>query len=206
MWNAPPALNSIVPMESDKRSSIRHDRSKTKRGILKRDFELCPCSPSPKKKVNFNGAVKAYRIVHIDDYSERQKRNTWYNEDEYTRIKKQMFASFKIQNQSNLKEDNRFHCLRGLEDLSPTSHERRQQLRQGARDAVLNAQILQTILQVQDDDRLAKAYATWSSEAQRVAHGRGLADAHAVIVKMNTSLPPPTTDDSSQMIVMPSAA
>jgi hypothetical protein len=176
--------------------------SNVERGILKHDFDHYSCPSSQKKKVTFDGAVKAYRIVHIDEYSERQKRNTWYNEDEYKRIKRQMFASVKIQYESNQKDDDRFHCLRGLEDLSPASHQRRQQLRQCARNAVLNAQTLQNMLHIRDNNTLAKAYASWSAEAQRVAHARGLTDAHAVI---DNSPMIPMREVSSQMVV-PSAA
>jgi hypothetical protein len=188
--------NSILTIGSEPTVSKRHDRTNNKRGILKRDIEQYSCPSTPKKLVTFDRVVKAYSIVHIAEYTERQKRNTWYNQNEYKRITRQMFASLNLQSNGPLSEEDRFHCFRGLEHLSPECHKRRQRLRQDARDTVLNAQILQDVLHIRDEDSLAQAYAARSAEAQQLAHARGLADAHAVL---NNSSCLPMRDESSPM-------
>ncbi|KAG7336788.1 hypothetical protein IV203_032378 [Nitzschia inconspicua] len=157
---------------------VDNDDSSTnnlKRGILKRSFKTS--ATPPRKEVSFQSFVKAYKILHIKEYSIRQIRNTWYSEDEYKRIKKNMYSCLSSKETSTLlKEEDRFICTRGLEDMSLEGQASRQQRREQARDAVLNAQLLG----MKDDEILAHAYAVASIESKRIARLRGIADEQAV--------------------------
>jgi hypothetical protein len=147
----------------------------SKRGILKRP--LRSSASASKKTVSFQGFVKSFKILHINDYSQRQIRNTWYNADDYARIKKNMLICL-------AKQDDRFFCSRGLENLSPTGHERRHQVRQEAREAVLNVQgMMDGML---DHEKVATVYASLSAECQRLACLRGSVDEHAIVDKETT--------------------
>ncbi|KAG7370257.1 hypothetical protein IV203_028003 [Nitzschia inconspicua] len=159
----------------------RISANNVKRGILnKRSFFKASATPPLRKEVSFQSFVKAYKILHIDDYSIRQIRNTWYSEDEYKRIKKNMHSCLSSKETSTLKEEDRFICTRGLEDMSLEGQASRQQRREQAREAVLNAQLLQLMLGMKDDESLAHAYAVASFESKRIARLRGIADEQAL--------------------------
>lgn len=167
--------NPIVLLNDDELSQAIGSTESSKRGILKRP--LRSSASSLKKTVSFQGFVKSFKILHINDYSQRQIRNTWYNAGDYARIKKHLLICLD-------KQDDRFCCSRGIENLSPTGQKRRHQVRQEAREAVLNVQgMMDGML---DHEKVATAYASLSAECQKLACMRGSVDEHAIVDKDTT--------------------
>jgi hypothetical protein len=171
--------------------SINTDISKLNRSssVLKRQDLSSAC----KKSVSFDPSVKVYRTLHINDYTDKQVKATWYSPSEQSKMKSSAINIVRRMEQSTDRpRESDVFCTRGLEYFTVSGQERRKRRRQEAWDAVLRTQDLIVYKQENnlssdddcDDDYqqiIADVYAEYTIASQRVARVMGMADEHFVI-------------------------
>lgn len=133
-------------------------------------------SQQREKSVKFLPNVLVYRTTHINDFTEDEIRNTWYNDREMKVIVSEcvkIIASMKGQEEPYVSTT---HCLRGLECVTPEGQKRRSSIRFCAIDAVLEEQDAQWERGEKDANRISDNYSIYSKPSQTQASLIGLED------------------------------
>jgi hypothetical protein len=133
-----------------------------------------------RKAVSFSRAVTAYKVIHINDYTEEEIAATWNGRSELMAIKMNILETL-----SRMKEDSRNtydsdgYCPRGLEHLTDEGAVNRRRRRETAIDAVLEEQELQYEDNMHDELLIADIYSRHTHFSRTFARVVGLADENA---------------------------
>jgi hypothetical protein len=147
-------------------------------------------SSTTTKSVSFQPTVQVYKTLHINDYTERQIKATWWSSSEQQKLKSRAVNIVRTMESSSRFHETETFCTRGLEYFTVAGQERRKRRRREAWDAVSRTQDWIAHYQqnlVADDGEvdyeqiLADVYAEYTMESQRIARVVGMADEHFVI-------------------------
>ena len=137
-----------------------------------------PTSPvrEEKKSVRFLPNVLVYRTKHINDFTDEEVDNTWYNADEMSAIVNDCVTIISSidEREQPVKST---QCIRGLEFRTQKGQKRRAQHRFCAFDAVLGEQDAQWEYGEHDDNKIRIRYTVYSKPSRAEALRTGLEDA-----------------------------
>ena len=136
------------------------------------------CITTKPNSVTFAPNATMYWVLHINDYTEKERASTWYSDSELRRIKRRLIRSISRLNQvrdagSSSDEDCRC-CSHGLESFTMKGLARKEQYRTSAYTAVMEEQDKQLACGCYDVKAIASAYQKQSYESQLVARARGI--------------------------------
>jgi hypothetical protein len=137
----------------------------------------CPSSPSSKKRtrvynkyVSFNENVRLRRTMALDDYTEEEVCATWFQKDEFDRIKsKVLLLVRKIERDGAEIGQGKKYCIRGLESLLPERSEMKAEARRKVTTAVFLEQDRQCLSDFVNVEAIAIASTTMSAKSQLMA-------------------------------------
>eukprot|EP00531_Pseudo-nitzschia_arenysensis_P011498 CAMPEP_0116128036 /NCGR_PEP_ID=MMETSP0329-20121206/7149_1 /TAXON_ID=697910 /ORGANISM="Pseudo-nitzschia arenysensis, Strain B593" /LENGTH=217 /DNA_ID=CAMNT_0003622155 /DNA_START=75 /DNA_END=728 /DNA_ORIENTATION=+ len=132
-------------------------------------------SAQQKKSVSFLPSVLMYRTLHINDYTDEEIDNTWYNGEEMQTIVDNCVRIISSIDEEN--PANNTQCIRGLEFRAPSGSKRRATHRFCAFDAVLGEQDAQWEYGDNDSNKIRIRYRVYSKPSQAEAFRIGLEDA-----------------------------
>lgn len=138
--------------------------------------QLVNSSTKVRRSVQFATQAKMRTTIHINDFSDEELRDTYY---EYLE-----FKTFKIENKQTVKmfikgsalEDNDQHSCRGLEYMIPRNAKVRKQVRALTINAVLDEQDRQDCDRECNPDLIAKEYSEIAKACVSTAQKFALAD------------------------------
>ena len=94
------------------------------------------------KQVSFEDKVKVRKTLHWNDFTDEESAATWYTDDEYQEIKKDIRRTMRKMNTGKLDKDNDVYCRRGLECRNKKIFTEKQEKRVASCIAVLQVQEL----------------------------------------------------------------
>ena len=134
--------------------------------------------PLSAKCVSFNDIISAIAVTHINDYTQEDINETWYQKEDYQNMRKGMKQSIKFMVKYGIVDDDLEFCSRGLE----TGADRRQR-RQNKNESfavVNNEQQLQRIEGSDLSELIAMLYSVYAFPCQQTAYMQGVRDAQDV--------------------------
>jgi hypothetical protein len=129
-----------------------------------------------KKTVSFTPYVLGISHLHLDNYTDEEIRDCWFNQEEMRRIKQELRRTI-IMIDKNLKLDEKKYCIRGTEGSTKRRKQSRLLNRMDAVEAVFNEQKIQYKWGVWDDCKVAKVYSKASHTSKMEATMIGASDA-----------------------------
>lgn len=123
------------------------------------------------KSVAFSPNVLVYRTTHINDFTDEEIQNAWYNDKEMRDI-----VSECVDMISSKKTDEEQFCMRGLECRTPQGQKRRTSNRFCTIDAVLEEQEAQWECDEYDVERIRTISRQYTKPSQAEALQFGLED------------------------------
>ena len=146
-----------------------------------------------KKTVRFLPCVLAYTIQHVNEFTNDETRQLWYQEDEIKVIKADCYdtAAMVAENRT-INESTQ--CFRGLEFRTPQGHKRRMRNKLCAIDAVLDEQEYQWTRHEDDAVLLASIYSEYTVASASAAHRLALEDEQEARMVYHQTLIPQTSD------------
>jgi len=128
---------------------------------------------SVKRSVSFSAeaAVHVGAIINVDDYTNEEKYECWYNVDEMRRIRQEVKHTIALMNQmiprDQIESDSLFSsmqllCTRGLEGKTRTEKRHRRDIRMKSISAVFDEQSMQDMDGIFDPVMVAMAYDEYS--------------------------------------------
>ena len=156
------------------------------------------------KALCFNQEVVVHKYLHIDDYSDKEIRNTWYDAYEMSAIgttnRETLYAMISHGDKvstgcTSFHDENRF-CSRGLETWVGIRAQQKRERRTRAYDAVLDEQDFQWEHGIFDEERIAREYVKTTRESRTIAREMALRDEQYVksiptlITPNSVTLPP----------------
>lgn len=143
------------------------------------DAVSTPKKTSKKQKL-FHFALTSnqiFPIPHIDDLSEEEVRDTWYERADYDNMKTSMIPLIRKIMKGEIVEETDRQTARGLEFRTRKGAIRRQHNKMEATSAVLEEQDRQIESKGYcDDEELARVYMEWNAHCQVEAHQLALGD------------------------------
>ena len=125
-----------------------------------------------RKSVSFFESVEVYDVLHINNYTEAERRSSWHGESDLQRIRNDARQAVSLLEQGELRENGEY-CGRGLEHHTHDGSRQRMQTRCSVWDAVLDEQERQALDGVSDPDQLFTQYHYFSVhcsiQARRIA-------------------------------------
>lgn len=141
--------------------------------------------PQQKKSVTFQPNVLMYRTMHINNFTDKEIHNTWYNDREMRDIVADSVKTISLMNGkggSFSSSTTTTLCLRGLECRTPEGQKRRASNRFCAFDAVFEEQDEQWEGGENDMNKIRSHYRLYSKSSHEEAHGIGLEDAEEATI------------------------
>ena len=137
-----------------------------------------------RKSVSFAATAKVRWTICIDEYSERERRATWYSRQELKLIhdENRYLVDLLMLGERIVEEQN---SIRGLEAFTPEIRSKKQYNRAVALDAVLNEQYYQQSVNMNDAEQLAIEYSTVTYDCQVAAGMVGISDEVAAMPYKN---------------------
>jgi len=129
-----------------------------------------------KKSVKFSPNVFVYRTKHINDFTDEEIHNTWYNDREMRAIVSDCVNIISTMKGKYDSFTSSTDCFRGLEYRTPQGQKTRASNRFCAIDAVLEEQDIQWECKENDTDKISNNYMLYSKPSQAEAHRIGLED------------------------------
>jgi hypothetical protein len=133
--------------------------------------------PLSSKCVSFNDRISAIAVTHINDYTQEDINETWYQKEDYQNMRKGMKQSIKFMVNGIVDDDLEF-CSRGLETGADTRQ--RRQNKNEAFAVVNNEQQLQRIEGSDLSELIAMLYSVYAFPCQQTAYIQGVRDAQDV--------------------------
>ena len=159
------------------RESFQELHKKSRRGSLRIDAERC----SAKKSVSFCKMVSIRAALHIDNYTEKEMRDTWYSADETARSQQHTKRLVKRLNRGEKLEENDECTARGLECRTKAGVLHRLRNRAKAKIVVCYEQERQWREEIRDPEAIAALYFAASNQSQIRAASQGLDDELAAL-------------------------
>jgi hypothetical protein len=140
-----------------------------------------PC-PQQKKSVAFLPNVLMYRTTHINNFTDEEIHNTWYNDREMRAIVSDCVKTISLMNGKDEPFTSSTLHLRGLECRTPEGQKKRASHRFCAIDAVLEKQEVQWECTENDTNKIRAHYMPYSKPSHDEAHRIGLEDAKEAMI------------------------
>jgi hypothetical protein len=140
------------------------------------------------RKVKFNKFVLVRTVDHINDLSDEEICNSWYQKAEYRRIRACSVATVRKISYGTYHSDTDHSCSRGLEARTTLGLQIRKNHKLETLVAVLDEQERQRIENIRDDSVLAQASIEATASAISEARLRGLLDANEATYILNERL------------------
>ncbi len=125
-----------------------------------------------KQSVSFLPSVLVYQTLHINDFTNEEIENTWYDADEMADIVNKCVNM--IASRDSMSSDD---CFRGLEVRTPEAQKKRTTHRFCAIDDVLGEQDSQWQNEENDIQKIRQCYMAYSKVSEAEAYRMGLQDA-----------------------------
>lgn len=132
------------------------------------------------RKVSFYKSVAVHQVERACDYSEEERKATWYSIPELRELKSKMKEEVK-QLEAGKLSDSEFWSSRGLEGKTTEGTKQKYEARTSAWAVVLLEQDQQDIREYHDPSFLADVYREYSVVSQCLAELRGKQDAKAAL-------------------------
>jgi len=168
----------IVQVEIEEYEEIASASTSTSANIVTTTSSSSPSSSSSntlsvKRSVSFSAeaAVHVGAIINVDDYTNEEKYECWYNVDEMRRIRQEVKHTIALMNQmiprDQIESDSLFSsmqllCTRGLEGKTRTEKLHRRDIRMKSISAVFDEQSMQDMDGISDPVMVAMAYDEYS--------------------------------------------
>lgn len=175
--NSTVALEPIHKPLSDQVIAERDDKSSSTNSI--------------KRKVDFYHSARVQFVEGVDDYSEEEKKSTWYTRQEFDDLKKDRRATVKVMEGGNPTVDDGHHYFRGVESKTRKGSQRKQWNVVEAAMVVFDEQQMSHIACRDPDDAsdaIANAYREAVTHSQAAAIERGLFDQRAALESTTVGL------------------
>lgn len=142
---------------------------------------------SPKMTVGFVDleANQVFPVLHLNDMTQQEIDDSWYSDNEYNGMKKDLIAVVKRMNKGQKIVETDQHTTRGLEIRTKQGYRVRQFNKKVALEAVLDEQHRQAEKNIWDDDFMKDAYRMESAGSEYIAHARGLKDEAEILIELN---------------------
>jgi hypothetical protein len=175
MMIVPPASYITVcttEQEKEQKPNSPHKRRSAMKGSQRR---IVPCE---KGFVTFSQNVDVQEVPHLKDLPQEEKIATWYNNQDFERIKKSLVITLRLMMaQKPVGSD---QCVRGLEFRTPQGAKFRKKTKIDALTAVWNEQVAQWKENKTDDEAIRRVYVQHSLKCREAARKFGLHDEQAV--------------------------
>ena len=135
-------------------------------------------SPTPKRRIHFALTENAVMLIpHINDLSDQEVKETWYERSEYEKIKMTLIPLVRKMMKGEHVEENNRQTIRGLEYRTREGAIRRQHNKAEAMAAVMDEQDRQLEVDGRTDaELLRKTYIQVNAHCQKEAHELALGD------------------------------
>lgn len=130
----------------------------------------------PRRRVRFNQSVSVRPVLHVNNMSDDEIADAWYNRHECADIKRSMAVTIKMMSAGVLKVDDDEHCSRGLEHRTRPGSAQRRENKMIALDAVLDEQDRQQACGVVNDEAIRKVFVQENLHCRLAALEKGVAD------------------------------
>ena len=114
-----------------------------------------PISPKAKRTVSFLPLARDYSVLHINDFSAREIKSCWCDEDDLLRVKTEVTTTVALVERGDINCDTSEFCRRGTEIRSREGSRRRMLNKRAAWDAVLDEQDRQERIGINDQELIA---------------------------------------------------
>lgn len=152
--------------------------------------------PKSQKSVTFQDTVTYREICPLSEIEQEEILLTWYNDDEYAKIKKAVSSTVKKAEKGEVVDETKGLTMRGLEGRTKFGARRRKNNKAAALDAVWKTQIELWKKKMDQPLAIAAAYRPHSTHAKY----RALQAAHTdeLYVKEHVRKPPDEIDRSKR--------
>lgn len=135
-------------------------------------------SPVPKRRIRFALTENQVHLIpHINDLSDQEVKETWYDRSDYEKIKMALIPIVRKMMKGERIEENNRQTIRGLEYRTRDGAIRRQHNKAEAISAVMDEQDRQLDLNGRTDSEiLRQVYSQINAHCQREAHELALGD------------------------------
>lgn len=131
------------------------------------------------RRVRFaTGNPQTFSILGRAEYTNEEKKSSWFQEDEYAQITKDCCKQVRKLEKGEELRDKKY-CSRGLEAHTRRASEAKSRTRRASFDAVLDEQDRQYEEGILDDDLISQFYIDASASSQLWAHRVALLDQRA---------------------------
>jgi len=150
---------------------------------MKRTVSMSQEIPQQKRFVTFQPNVLMYRTTHINNFTDEEIHNTWYNDREMRDIVADCVKTISLmKGKGESLSSYAALCLRGLECRTPEGQKTRASHRFCAFDAVFEEQHEQWECGENDTNKIRSHYRLYSKPSHEEAHRIGLEDAEEAAI------------------------
>ena len=142
-------------------------------------MKLSPKNTNNKRRtrsIRFRPMVVMHRP---EPYTEEEMAAAWYSRDELKKLQFKLKKTIVLMLAESPKANSSRYCTRGLESLTPSGQDTKQQRRRAAFDTVLDEQEFQQEVGIPDPNLLADLYFESTAYSQYLAEVQGARDAKA---------------------------
>lgn len=128
------------------------------------------------RAVTFFPSVRVNRCLRLSEFTEEEIKASWYNREDFDRIKTEILLTAKLTDVGDLQGDTQEYCRRGTEGKTKEGSSHRSKNKETASVAVFEEQDFQWENGYFDPEILASVYIAATCESQIEAHRKGLQD------------------------------
>jgi hypothetical protein len=137
----------------------------------------------PHKSVSFRETIRIRQCIHIENYTDEEIQDCWYNKWELVEIREDVYYTRKLITSGHLEQDTTEFCRRGSEQYIRQASLRRKEVKFAASEAVFREQDLQWESGVGEPDYIAHFYRTSSHMEARRAYAVAMQDQMDVMMQ-----------------------
>jgi len=133
-------VNIMMMLQSS--SKIEIERKDSAEISVYHDEKIDGSTLQSQKKVSFCPDVYVIETLHLNNYTKKEKRRSWYLRSQLNRMKKELQSTIQLMmaGGEELDTNDEHFCLRGLENRSGEGAFKRRAIRMGARRLILEKQ------------------------------------------------------------------
>lgn len=139
---------------------------------------------TPKRRVSFKQVVAVRPIKHVDNMTDEELDDVWYNRDDFDGFKMSFLRIVKLLSSGAYLGDDENNCARGLEGRTREGAFLRKANKYHGRQAVLYEQQRQRSLGINDDNLISKAYIVENLRCRLTALEMGIQDQNEVFEEL----------------------
>jgi len=141
-------------------------------------------SQVPKRRVTFKQVVAVRPIKHVDNMTDDELDDVWYNRDDFDGFKMSFLRIVKLLSSGAYLGDDENNCTRGLEGRTREGAFLRKANKYHGRQAVLFEQQRQRSLGINDENLISKAYIVENLRCRLTALEKGIQDQNEVFEEL----------------------